>query len=116
MKSMTGETIFVDSSVFIAFFIDGIHVFEKLKKYRLVTSVNVIEEVTYILMKERAKEMTGIERHYDLLTHLRENPDLTAEISKEVISDVSNVLDFLDIVVLPLHSRWNFIEIYKPLC
>ncbi len=31
MKSMTGETIFVDSSVFIAFFIDGIDVFEKSK-------------------------------------------------------------------------------------
>ena len=53
---MTGETIFVDSSVFIAFFIDGIPVFEKLKKYRLVTSVNVIEEVTYILMKEREQK------------------------------------------------------------
>ncbi len=57
--------------------------------------------------------MTGIERHYDVLTHLRENPDSTAEISKEVISDVSNVLDFLDTVILPPAGHSIMFELIK---
>jgi predicted nucleic acid-binding protein len=40
---MTGEVIFVDSSVFLAFFVDDIDVFGKLKDTP-VTSTNVIEE------------------------------------------------------------------------
>jgi len=34
----------------------------------------VIEEVAYILVKERAREETNIEKHYDLLHFLRNNP------------------------------------------
>ena len=83
MKYMTEEVIFVDSSVFIAFFIDGIDVFKKLERYRFVTSVNVVEVVAYILIKEKAKEITGIEKHYDLLTYLRKNPNFVAKISEE---------------------------------
>ena len=81
---MTGEDIFVDSSVFLAFFVEGIDVFGKLKGL-LVTSTNVIEEVTYVLIKERAKDVTGISRHYDLLNYLRENPDTVEQITNEVI-------------------------------
>ncbi len=45
MRSMTEEIIFLDSSVFLRFFIDGMSVFENLPE-ALVTSTNVIEEVT----------------------------------------------------------------------
>jgi len=110
---MTEEVIFIDSSVFIAFFIDGIDVFKKLEGYRFVTSVNVVEEVAYILIKEKAKEITGIEKHYDLLTYLRKNPNFLAKISEEVISDISSILDFFDIVVLPSAGYSLMFEIVK---
>ncbi len=97
---MTEEPIFVDSSVFLAFFIDGIDAFEKLKDYELVTSINVIEEVTYVLIKEKAKIVSGIEKHYDLLKYLRDNPDFTKHVSKEVISDISTIVEEYNIKVL----------------
>ncbi len=56
---MTEEATFVDSSAFLAFFVEGMDVFEKISGL-LVTSTNVIEEVTYVLIKERAKDVTGI--------------------------------------------------------
>jgi len=39
--------------------------------------------VAYILIKEKAKEITGIEKHYDLLMYLRKNPNFVAKISEE---------------------------------
>ena len=66
MSYMTEETIFLDSSVFLRFFIDGVAVFENLPN-SLVTSTNVIEEVTYVLIKQKARETEGKKLHYELL-------------------------------------------------
>jgi len=60
MRFMTGETIFLDSSVFIAFFVNGIDPFRNLENFRLVTSTNVIEEVAYVLVKECARAETTL--------------------------------------------------------
>jgi predicted nucleic acid-binding protein len=110
---MTEEVIFVDSTVFLAFLIDGKDIFENLKGCRLITSINVIEEVIYVLIKERAKEITGIDRHYDLLQHLRKNPEIVKNVADEIINDVSTILDTCDIdVVSPPHHMAMF-EIVK---
>ena len=109
---MTEEAIFIDSSVFLMFFIDGVNVFDKLEG-KLLTSVNVIEEVTYVLTKERAKDLKGVDRHYDLLNYLRENPNFVSEISEEVISDITDVLNFYDISVLPPANYSTMFEIVK---
>ncbi len=111
MRFMTEETIFLDSSVFIAFFVNGIDVFGNLGNFRLVTSTNVIEEVAYILVKESAKEKTNIEKHYDLLHFLRSSPDLVSKISQEVTSDVSVILEAFDIVVFPPASFAEMFEV-----
>ncbi len=110
MKCMIEDPIFVDSSIFLSFFIDGVDAFENLKKYNLVTSTNVIEEVTYILIKERSKIISGIEKHYDLLKYLRKNPDFVKDVSKEVISDISAVTEGYDVDVL---SPASSILMYK---
>ena len=102
---MTGEPIFVDSSVFLSFFIDGIDAFEHLKENDLITSVNVVEEVAYVLLKEKARSVSGIEKHYDLLRHLRGNPNLIRDVSREVISDVISVIEEYEIKVLPPASH-----------
>jgi len=77
----------------------------------LVTSTNVIEEVTYVQIKERAKDVTGINRHYDLLTYLRENPDTVKQIASEVIPDVSSLLNALKIVVLAPASYLEMLDV-----
>jgi len=97
---MTGEPIFVDSSVFLSFFINGIDVFKDLKESELVTSINVAEEVAYVLIKEKSKSVFGIEKHYELLKYLRSNPSLIKDISKEVISDVVAVIEEYDVKIL----------------
>ena len=109
---MTGGVIFVDSSVFLMFFIDGVDIFEKLSG-TLVTSTNVIEEVTYVLIKERAKDVTGISKHYDLLTYLREYPDTVKQVADEVISDVSNLLSALKITVLAPASYSEMFDVVR---
>ena len=112
---MTEGPIFLDSSVFLAFFIDGVDVFEKLKNCELMTSVNVIEEVAYVLIKETGKTISQIEKHYDLLKYLRENKDFTKNISREVVSDISTVIEEYDVKVLSPASHilmFNIIEKY----
>ena len=105
---MTEEAIFVDSTVFLAFLIDGKDVFDSLKGHRLVTSTSVVEEVTYVLIKERAKILTRIERHYDLLRHLRKNHEIVKMVAEEVINDVSTILDVCGIhVVSPLRPQFH---------
>ena len=111
MRFMTGETIFLDSSVFIAFFVNGIDPFRNLENCRLVTAINVIEEVAYVLVKECARVETNIEKHYDLLHFLRNNPELVSKISREVISDISAVLDAFNVFVFPPASFSEMFEV-----
>lgn len=56
MRFMTEEITFVDSSIFLCFFIDGTPVLEELPE-DLVTSTNVIEEVTYVLIKQKPRKL-----------------------------------------------------------
>ncbi len=90
---MTEETIFVETSVFLKFFIEGRDVFEKIKKSELYTSLNVIEEICYILLKEEAQKILKEKRYYVLLQKLRKNQDLVKELSKGIIKDIENLLD-----------------------
>jgi len=96
---MTEEPIFIDSSIFLAFFMENRDFIEKLKG-DLKTSVNVIEEVAYILIKEVAKEVTGIEKHYELLNYLKENDKIVKRISKEVFKDICSLLEHYRVDVL----------------
>lgn len=91
MRFMTEETIFLDSSIFLRFFIDGMPVLEHLPE-PLVTSTNVIEEVTYVLIKQKAKEIEKEKTHYELLRFLRENPAQLTKIFGEIRKDIKTVL------------------------
>lgn len=114
MRSMTEEIIFLDSSVFLRFFIDGMPVFENLPE-ALVTSTNVIEEVTYVLIKQKAKEIEEERAHYELLNFLRENPAQLTKIFGEIRKDIKTILRGLNIKVLEpanFEKMWNVIETY----
>jgi len=113
MRSMTEETTFLDTSVFLCFFIEGKSVLETLPE-NLITSTNVIEELTYILIKHKAEE-TRDEKHYETLSFLRGNPSYIIEIFEEIKRDIETVLTTLSIKVVEpadFQRMWNIIEKY----
>ncbi len=109
---MTEDAIFIDSSAFLSFFIEGIDLFQELDG-KLVTSVNVVEEVVYVLIKEKARKITKIDKRYDLLVYLRKNPEITSKIAEEVVSDVLALLDYFGIVVLPTVGHGEMFDVIK---
>jgi len=68
--------VFVDTSFFIDFFRgkkEAKEIYEQIVSEELYTSLNVLEETTYILMKLKAFDLTGIKEHYDLIKELKKN-------------------------------------------
>ena len=64
-------------------------IYEKIRSEELYTSLNVVEETTYILMKLKAFGLTGIERHYDVIKELKKNENVYKEcltLSKVILS------------------------------
>jgi predicted nucleic acid-binding protein len=99
---------------FFVFFIDGVPILEHLQE-KLVTSANVIEEVTYVLIKQKVKEIEEEMTHYELLSFLRENPAHIMEIFGEIKEDIRRLLEILNIMVLEpanYEEMWNVIERY----
>lgn len=67
----------------------------------LFTSINVIEELSYVLLKLKTGDKYGIDRHYDLLTFLREKPDVVKVEFSEIAEDIEDLLRLLSVEVLP---------------
>ena len=65
--------VFLDTSFFVDFFKgkqEAKEIYEQIDSEELYTSMNVVEETTYILMKLKASDLTGIKKHYDLIKEL----------------------------------------------
>jgi len=65
----------------------------KFAQRSYITSLNVVEETTYILMKLKASELTGIEGHYDVIKELKKNKNVYKEcltLSKEFFHAILN--------------------------
>ena len=68
--------------------------------------LNVVEETTYILMKLKASELTGIEGHYDVIKELKKNENVYKEcltLSKEFFRVMLN----RKIEILPATISWS---------
>jgi len=68
--------VFMDTSFFIDFFRgkkEARKIYEQIVHEELYTSLNVLEETTYILIKLKASDLTGIKKHYDLIKELKKN-------------------------------------------
>ena len=68
--------------------------------------LNVVEETTYILMKLKASELTGIEGHYDAIKELKNNENVYKEsltLSKEFFRAMLN----RKIEILPATILWS---------
>lgn len=112
---MTEDPIFLDTSVFVRFFIEGDIELENFKDLKLFTSTSVIEEVSYILLKVKIGEKYNITKHYELLNFLRENPKIVSSEFSEIREDIKTLLTGLSVKVLPSASyteMWSMVEKY----
>ena len=101
--------IFLDTSFFVSFLRGegrAKEIYEKIRSEELYTSLNVVEETTYILMKLKASELTGIEGHYDVIKELKKNENVYKErltLSKEFFRVMLN----RKIEILPATISWS---------
>ena len=101
--------VFLDTSFFVDFFRgkrEAKEVYEGVVSEELYTSLNVLEETTYILMKLKASDLTGIKKHYDLIKELKGNEKVYKKcfyLSKDFFSSLSK----LSVKVLPLALSWD---------
>jgi len=68
--------IFVDTSFFVEYFLGNIkamEIYEIIKSKELWTSVNVVEEATYILMKLTASDLSNENSHYEIIKRLKDD-------------------------------------------
>lgn len=114
MNSMTEERIFIDSSIFLKFLIDGVDVFEGLKDFTLLTSDNVVEEVIYVLLKEEGRDFIEEDKHYMVLNFLRKDPDFVKKVSEGIINDLDELMSALMIKIVkpaPLEIMFQIMRI-----
>ncbi|MGB7532158.1 MAG: type II toxin-antitoxin system VapC family toxin [Halobacteriota archaeon] len=108
--------VFMDTSFFIDFFRgkkEARKIYEQIVHEELYTSLNVLEETTYILMKHKASDLTGIKKHHDLIKELKKN--------EKVYRDCFNLSkDFFysllkwSVKVLPITLSWdNVLEVME---
>ena len=99
--------IFVDTSFFIEFFKGNEKarlLYDKiLSKERTCSSLNVLEETTYILMKRIAMEKSIN------IFDLEKNPKVFVECMNVVEKFYKSLIMDLDITILPLNFSWDIV-------
>ena len=88
LNLLEGELVYVDSSIWIIHHSKDL-AFRKecteflrlveLGKYKAFTSTLVIDEVTYILLKQKAFELLAEDKHYKILKKLKEDKKLFSQ-------------------------------------
>ena len=101
--------VFLDTSFFLDFFRgkqEAKEIYEQIVSEELYTSMNVLEETTYILMKLKASDLTGIKKHHDLLKELKKNEKVYRDcfnLSKDFFSSLLK----WNVKVLPITLSWD---------
>jgi len=101
--------VFLDTSFFVDFFRgkqEAKEIYEQIVSEELYTSLNVLEETTYILMKLKASDLTGIKKHYDLIKELKKNEKVYRScfnLSKDFFSSLLK----WNVKVLPITLPWD---------
>ncbi|MBC8522072.1 MAG: PIN domain-containing protein [Methanomicrobia archaeon] len=101
--------VFLDTSFFVDFFRgkqEAKEIYEQIVSEELYTSLNVLEETTYILMKLKASDLTGIKKHNDLIKELKKNEKVYRScfnLSKDFFSSLLK----WNVKVLPITLPWD---------
>jgi len=101
--------VFTDTSFFVDFFRgkqEAKEIYKQIVSAELYTSLNVLAETTYILMKLKASDLTGIKKHYDLIKELKKNEKVYRDcfnLSKEFFYSLLR----WSVTVLPVTLSWD---------
>ncbi|AAB90920.1 type II toxin-antitoxin system VapC family toxin [Archaeoglobus fulgidus] len=102
--------VFFDTSFFVEYFRgneNARRIYEELKNYEYFTSLNVVEETTYILMKFTASDFVKLEKHYEVIKKLKEDSNVYEKSLKNAKLFYSSILhDGFQILPLP---SWDLV-------
>jgi len=68
--------IFIDTSFFVEYFLgneEAKNIYNKIRSKELYTSINVVEETTYILMKLIVSDLSNVDKHYEIIKKLKKD-------------------------------------------
>ena len=68
--------IFIDTSFFVEYFLgngEAKNIYNAIKSKELYTSISVVEETTYILMKLTASDLSNEDKHYEIIKKLKKD-------------------------------------------
>lgn len=100
--------VFIDTSFFVEYFLGNEkarEIYEKLKLEDLYTSLDVVKETTYIIMKFTASDIPGIEKHYEILKGLKENERVYSASFDGAKDFCQTIVDEGIKILMPAHGR-----------
>lgn len=117
-----GEMVYIDSSIWIIHHSKDLP-FKKecteflrlveLGKHRAFISSLVVDEVTYILLKQKASELLAEQRHYKVLNELKKDEDLFLRCWKTAQLHVNYVLALKEKGVLRIITQMPDLEMFS---
>lgn len=117
-----GEMVYTDSSILIIHHSKDLP-FKKecteflrsveLGKYRTFISTLVVDEVSYILLKQKASELLAEDRHYKILKELKRDKNLFSQCRESAKLHVNYVLALKEKGVLRIVSQMPDLEMFS---
>ena len=117
-----GEMVYIDSSIWIIHHSKDLS-FKKecteflrsveLGKYRAFISTLVVDEVTYILLKQKASELLVEDKHYKILKELKRDDNLFSQCWKTAQLHVNYVLALKEKGVLRIITQMPDLETFS---
>ena len=117
-----GEMVYTDSSILIIHHSKDLP-FKKecteflrsveLGKYRTFISTLVVDEVSYILLKQKASELLAEDRHYKILKELKRDKNLFSQCWESAKLHVNYVLALKEKGVLRIISQMPDLEMFS---
>lgn len=117
-----GELVYIDSSIWIIHHSKDLPFREEcteflrlveLGKYKAFISTLIVDEVTYILLKQKASELLVENEHYKILKELKNNKDLFSMCWEITQKHVNYVLALKEKGVLRIITQMPELEIFS---
>ncbi len=117
-----GEMVYIDSSIWIRHYSSDLQSRKEctnflrsveLGKYRAFISTLVVDEVSYILLKQKAQELLDENRHYKIMDKLKKDKELFSQCWEIAQEHVYHVLAMKEKGVLRIISQMPELEMFS---
>jgi len=101
----------LDTTILVDYLVNGVdNISRYAAVYRLVVPSSVLWETTYILLKAKAMQDTGIRRHFEVIRYLRGNPGYVKNATREIHGDIHVLIGSYGIRVLGVPRYGEMVE------